>query len=187
MNALANDEVGEYLDTHCISSFLKVGTFTVAGNQKQGGNVASYFCLGDGSVLHAVAGPVDAQTLLREARWVIDTRKLAAFESRGDAAKYRAFFRKAHHERLMMEYGIDKRTQINANETLVSQQLLYSHQQTVRNLLMRGHGWNKSPDNQAKVHMLLIDFPMAKVQDVYRPVFENILNERVSTLPVALT
>ena len=165
MNALANDEVGEYLDTHYVSSFLKVGTFTLAGNQKQGGNVASYFCLGDGSVLHAVAGPVDAQTLLREARWVIDTRKLAAFESRGDAAKYRAFFRKAHHERLMMEYGIDKRTQINANETLVSQQLLYSHQQTVRNLLMRGHGWNKSPDNQAKVHMLLIDFPMAKVQE----------------------
>ncbi len=66
MNALANDEVGKYLAEHFVSSFQKVATFKIAGGQKQGGNVASYFCAPDGRVLHVVAGPVDAATMLRE-------------------------------------------------------------------------------------------------------------------------
>ncbi len=43
MNALANDEVGKYLNEFFVSSYQKVATFKIVGNQKQGGNVASYF------------------------------------------------------------------------------------------------------------------------------------------------
>ena len=44
MNALANDEVGlSTLNENFVSSYQKVATFKVVGNQKQGGNVASYF------------------------------------------------------------------------------------------------------------------------------------------------
>jgi len=63
VNALANAEVGRFLNEHFVSSFQKVATFKIVGGQKQGGNVASYFCAPDGRVLHAIAGPVDAATL----------------------------------------------------------------------------------------------------------------------------
>jgi len=43
------------------STYQKVGTFRVVNGVKQGGNVASYFCLSDGTVVHAVAGPLNAQ------------------------------------------------------------------------------------------------------------------------------
>ena len=52
MNALANPEVGKYLNEYFVSSFQKVGTFRIVNGQKQGGNVASYFCAPDGRVLH---------------------------------------------------------------------------------------------------------------------------------------
>ena len=57
MSALADKEVGKYLNANFASSFQKVGTFRVIQNpngppQKQGGNVASYFCAPDGRVLH---------------------------------------------------------------------------------------------------------------------------------------
>lgn len=106
MNALANADVGKYLNEYFVSSFQKVATFRIVGTQKQGGNVASYFCAPDGRVLHCVAGPVDAATLLREARWVVETTKKAMDDARGDGGKFKAFFRKAHAERLKAEHGL---------------------------------------------------------------------------------
>ena len=106
MNALANPEVGKYLNENFVSSFQKVATFRIVGNQKQGGNVASYFCAPDGRVLHIVAGPVDAATLLREAKWVVETTKKAMDESKGDGAKFKAYFRQAHADKLKAESGL---------------------------------------------------------------------------------
>ena len=106
MNALANPEVGKYLNENFVSSFQKVATFRIVGNQKQGGNVASYFCAPDGRVLHIVAGPVDAATLLREAKWVVETTKKAMEESKGDGAKFKAYFRQAHADKLKAESGL---------------------------------------------------------------------------------
>jgi len=106
VNALANPEVGKYLNEYFVSSFQKVATFRIVGNQKQGGNVASYFCAPDGRVLHIIAGPVNADTLLREAKWVVENTKKAMDEAKGDGAKFKAFFRKAHAERLKAEHGL---------------------------------------------------------------------------------
>ncbi len=106
MNALADPKVGKYLATYFVSSFQKVGTFRIVGKQKQGGNVASYFCAPDGRVLHCVAGPVNAQTLLREAKWVVETTKKAIEQSKDDGAKFKAIFRRAHAMRLRTEHGL---------------------------------------------------------------------------------
>jgi hypothetical protein len=106
VNALASPEVGKYLNEFFCASFQKVATFKIVGGAKQGGNVASYFCAPDGRVLHVVAGPVDAATLLREAKWVVETTKKAMAESNGDGARFKAVFRTAHARRLRAEHGL---------------------------------------------------------------------------------
>ena len=57
-------------------------------------------------MLHCVAGPVDAATFLREAKWVVETAKTAIKESKGNGAKFKEMFRKAHAEKLKTEFGI---------------------------------------------------------------------------------
>ena len=106
MNALANPEVGKYLNEYFVSSFQKVATFRIVNGQKQGGNVASYFCAPDGRVLDVIAGPVDAATLLKEAKWVVESTKKAMAESKGDGAKFKALFRQWHADRLRQEAGL---------------------------------------------------------------------------------
>jgi len=91
VSALAQPNVGQYLNRHFVSAFQKVATFKIKGAQKQGGNVASYFCSAEGRVLHAIAGPVNAETFLREARWAHETFQLAQLEQ-PTAAQLRASF-----------------------------------------------------------------------------------------------
>ena len=106
MNALANPAVGKYLNEYFVSSFQKVATFKIVNGQKQGGNVAAYFCAPDGRVLHVVAGPVDAATMLRESKWVVETAKRCIEQSKGDGGRCKADFRRAHAERLRAEHGL---------------------------------------------------------------------------------
>jgi hypothetical protein len=107
VNALANPKVGKYFNEYFCSSFQKVATFRIVnGGQKQGGNVASYFCAPDGRVLHVVPGPVDADTLLKEAKWVVETTQKAMKESKGDGAVFKSHFRKAHADKLRQESGL---------------------------------------------------------------------------------
>lgn len=106
MNALANPELGKYLNENFVSAFQKVGTFRIVGQQKQGGNVASYFCAQDGRVLHVVAGPVSAATLLSEAKWVVETTKKALAETEKSGKSFKAQFRKAHAKRLQQDHGL---------------------------------------------------------------------------------
>jgi hypothetical protein len=106
VNALANPEVGTFLNKHFVSSFQKVATFQIVNGQKQGGNVASYFCAPDGRVLHCVAGPVDGGTMLREAKWVVDSVKKAMEENKKTEVPFKALFRRWHAERLRQEFGL---------------------------------------------------------------------------------
>ena len=106
MNALANPAVGKYVNEYFASSFQKVGTFRIVGKQKQGGNVATYFCAPDGRILHVVAGPVNAAVLLREAKWVVETAQTGIEKSKGDGGKFKAFMRTAHADRLRKEHGL---------------------------------------------------------------------------------
>jgi hypothetical protein len=107
VNALNNPEVGKFINEHFVASFQKVATFKItAQGAKQGGNVAAYFCAPDGRVLHCVAGPVDAATMLREAKWVVDSTKKAITDSKGDGGKFKAIMRQAHAKKLQEETGL---------------------------------------------------------------------------------
>jgi hypothetical protein len=176
VNALAQAEVGLYLNRHFVSAFQKVATFQVNGARKQGGNVAAYFCTPAGLVLHAVAGPVDADVLLREARWANETYQLALLEGQ-IKPQHQAFFRKAHLDRLEREQGVSLRRHLLPSPDALNAPLLDRlFLDNVRRPLNR----------QGKVHLLLGLGPMPPLGQVYQIVFERILNERVSTDPVAV-
>jgi hypothetical protein len=95
------------LNEFCCSSYQKVATFKIVNGQKQGGNVAAYFCAPDGRVLHCVAGPVDAATFLREAKWVVENAKKAIDEAKGDGAKFKVIMRQAHAQKLKDDTGLN--------------------------------------------------------------------------------
>jgi hypothetical protein len=159
VNALANEKVGDYLNTYFVSSYQKVGTFRVVQGEKQGGNVASYFCTPDGQVLHAVAGPVSAAVLQREASWAVETHKLALLECRQNEALLKAFFRKVHAQRLLHEHKYDIRATARRSDRPV----------------LKGQG---------QVHRVLALYPLARIEQVYKYVFEKVLDEKISTAPV---
>jgi len=106
VNALADPKVGAFVNENFCCAFQKVGTFRIVGKNKQGGNVATHFCAPDGRVLHSIAGPVDAATFLREAKWVVVTAEKAIKDSKGDGGTFKALIRKAHAEKLRTEHGL---------------------------------------------------------------------------------
>ncbi len=185
MNALANTQVGSYVNEHFVATFVKVGTFTVANGNKQGGNVASYFCLSDGTVLHAIAGPVNADTFLKEARWAVETRKLAMFHANGDGRAYQNALLRAHADRLTQEHGIPVYDLYRAWSTNLNLRMQSSFDSFAVQRGGHGHGHGKDAGgNLARMHLLLYSSPGIKVERVYQYVFEKVLGEKISTLPV---
>jgi hypothetical protein len=167
---LADQRVADYLNENFVSTYLKVGTFRIINGQKVGGNVASYFCLPDSSVVHAIPGQTNANKLISEARWAYETRKSAlTFGTDLEIGKvimrkYTDHVRKAHTERYFAERGGNaglwgKQTGLPLNMPLGS-------------------------TNQAKTHWLLARTPLAKLGQVYPTVWTQILQEQLSTLPV---
>jgi hypothetical protein len=168
--------VGRYIGENFEATHQKVGTFQIVAGQKQGGNVASYFCLCDGTVVHAVAGPLDAHQFLREAKWASEIRKLAMTEAEGQSARYRATIRKAHLERLASEQGLSLPTKTlpriptGGPPIPIANTLRLPEAQRAR--------------TQGQVHLLLAYYPLPKLAQLYPIVFEGILKEKLSSLPV---
>ena len=188
MSALADFNVGNYLNRHYVSAFQKVATFQINGQQKNGGNVASYFCTPDGRVLHAVAGPVDGHTYLREAQWANDTYQRAVLDNRTSLAQQQAFFRKAHQDRLRLEQQLPVPLLLEI-EPLKD----FDDVQEIKDLVDRKQvdrvfngNANLALTNQGKVHLLLSTSPLPRLEEIYQVVFEKILNEKVSTDPVGV-
>ena len=67
--------MARYLAANFVAAHQQVGSFEVVNQfgklQKNGGNVASYFCDPAGRVIHALTGPASAEELLAEARWAV--------------------------------------------------------------------------------------------------------------------
>jgi len=106
VKALADPAVGKYVNEHFVSSFQKVATFRIVNGQKQGGNVATYFCAPDGRVLHVIPGPVNATVFLREAKWVVESAHKAIEESQKTKRPFKVIFREMHAAKLKQDYGI---------------------------------------------------------------------------------
>jgi len=87
--------VARYFAANFVAAHQQVGSFEVVnqfGNlQKNGGNVASYFCKPDGRVIHALTGPASAAELLAEARWAVALEH----EAEGDAGRLATAHREA--------------------------------------------------------------------------------------------
>lgn len=146
----------------------------MVNGQKQGGNVASYFCTPDGTVLHAVPGPVTAAEFLREARWAVEVHNLAATQSRGDPLAYRLAIRKAHLDRLGEEFNAALPPAALPRITVpVPPDEWVLHLPAAANL-----------GTQAKASVLLAAYPVAKIEDLYPVVWRHVLGERVSNAPV---
>lgn len=170
--------MGKFVSDNFEVTHQKVGTFRIVGGAKQGGNVASYFCLSDGTVIHAVAGPLNARQYLQELRWAVDLRKLAASEAGGDLVKYRATLRKGHLERLSAESGL--KLPPNTLPAIVHGPPPVPTANQIRTKAGRELG------TQGQVHALLAYYPLPKIQQLYAIVFEDVLKEKLSTLPVVL-
>jgi hypothetical protein len=157
VKALANKEVGDYLNEHFVSTFQKVGTFRLVNGQKQGGNVASYFCTPDGGILEAVAGPVDAPTLLRVGR-------------------YKQVFRMAHVEQLPNNPAV-------ASVDWARIPFFPATAAAMTDLLQR-QPLARTLDQQGRVHLLLACYPLVKLDQAYKVIYDDIVGEQVSTRPV---
>jgi hypothetical protein len=172
VNALADPRVAEYLNENFICTYLKVGTFQIVNGQKQGGNVASYFCLGDGAVVHAVPGQVGADKLLSESRWAYEIRKSALVAAtvlstgKIDMKKYRDKIQRGHVERYHAEANTGWNGRSGTNLGLPMQ---LPANQTV----------------QAQAAWLLARSPLAQLENVYPTVWTRILREQLSDVPVA--
>jgi hypothetical protein len=216
VGALADAKVGAYLEKYFVSSYQKVGTFRIVGKQKQGGNVATHFCAPDGRVLHTIAGPVNAATMLREAEWIVETAKKAIADSKGDGGKFKIMLRTAHAEKLRKDYGLvvepitfDPPEKQDANDALTYRDptgqplapilrpapidgpdVTFSAMQenakkeagAAKVNDRKGRAWVLG--NQGRVHVLMAAHSMVSIDRVYASVFEGILGERISTLPV---
>jgi hypothetical protein len=196
VNALANDKVANYLNERFVSAYQKVGTFRVVNGQKQGGNVASYFCRPNGTVLHAVAGPVNADTLLAEARWAVELNKAAFANSTNlatgsiDELKYRMTVKQAHADRYLLETnpGLAEESLRGMPRPLTGPDWAYRRGAmpfAVTMPPMSPHG----ASNRAKVHWLLHaetvpNKSLPLLARVSRAVWEDVLGERFSSLPV---
>lgn len=175
---MSNPNVGNYLNRHFVSAFQKVATFQINGGAKQGGNVASYFCTPEGQVLHAVAGPLDADTFLREARWANEAYQLARLNSPA-ADRMKEFFRKAHlarlhgeHELLLQDRWLPRHTPQGVTGLTLARYLSQAERLRL--------------NNQGKVHLLLAVSPLSPLSEAYPVVFEKVLNEKITTRPVVV-
>jgi hypothetical protein len=168
VNALADPRVAKHLNDNFVCTYLKVGAFQIIQGQKVGGNVASYFCLPNTSVIHAIAGQVNANQLLKEARWANDIRKSAQAvgtqldTGKTDMKRYANQIGRAHMER----YHDENRTVMADRHSIPVQMPRLATAQT-------------------QTHWLLARNPTARLDAIYPIVWQQILNEKLSALPVA--
>jgi hypothetical protein len=192
VNALANEKVGTLLNHYFVSSFQRVGSFRINNGQKQGGNVAAYFCVPDGRVLHAVAGPVDANMLLAEVDWVLRKTTEALSASKGDGTRFKELMRRYHAERLQAKHGVRVtavlRDQVGQDWATA---LAYRDAQGRRLAPIlslppiENPAAGKNPlSNDAQVHRLLAAHATMRIEGLYGAIFEGILGEKVTTKPV---
>jgi hypothetical protein len=193
VNALADSKVGEFVNKHFVASFQRVGSFKIDGKQKQGGNVATYFCAPDGRVLNAIAGPVDAKALLEEAEWTVEKTQEAISKSKGDADQFKALLRGYHADRLLEKYNA-RVTPILKDQSMQDLNTALAYRDSAGRRLApilplppieNAREVRKLP-NSAKVHQLLAAHGAAKIESLFGAVFQGILNEKVTTKPVEI-
>jgi hypothetical protein len=155
-----------------VSAYKKVGTFQKNGNNKQGGNVATYFCLSDETVVHVIPGPVAADVFLREARWAVDVYESAVLEHPDDVDGLRDYLKLAHAIRYLTDQGrgVPRAGKGAPMAARINTQMPKA--------LPRG------TDTLEQAHWLLWANPLPRIATVYQTVWTDVLNEQVTDQPV---
>jgi hypothetical protein len=113
--------------------------------------------------------------MLQEARWVVETWKLALLEKKEDPHQLLAFFAKAHADRLRQEHGLTLSEEDQLRNASTVDLADFLDQSASRRL-----------SRQGRVHLLLACTSPLKIEQIYRVVFEKILGETISTGPVVI-
>jgi hypothetical protein len=164
--------VGEFVNENFVSTHQKVGTFAIVNGQKQGGNVACYFCRPDGTVVHAVAGPVKAEVLLAEARFAVELDKLAQLHGGKSTLKNKLTIAEEHQKRVKLEAKAARGEFDVAALGLGFDDAFFTH---FRQL-----------STQGKVSALLMYKPLARLEDFYPLVWEKVLKQAQNVAPVVV-
>jgi hypothetical protein len=156
-DCLMNDDVADFLEKNDFVCVMQcVSGLPQQDGAKTDGNVVTYFCQNDKSVLHAISGPVDAAEFLRQAYWILAVRKNALADFKIDSLLYANRFRKAHNEKYQ-----------EANDK----------QRLVPNELGR---LGLDPDPQKQIHSLLAGFksePLPKFETISKRIYVRIMKE----------
>ena len=173
MNALAKPKVGDYLNDHFVSSHQKVGTFQKIGNDKVGGNVACYFCKIDGTVIHAIPGPVDEATFLSEARFAVELHHSALFLATTGNNKHANLTQKKTVYAKVIKKGFEDRVgpTVPANKSIKP---------------VKGAGWQPDLSQQGMVNATLYQTPLPRLEVLYPYLWEKVLHEKLSAAPIAV-
>jgi hypothetical protein len=162
-DALADDDVAEFVNEHMVCSYMKISAI----KDMKGGNVVTWFCLSDGTAVHAIPGAVDAKQFLEQAKWIVDVRKKALLAAKGEPTRAIAVYRRAHAEKFFEEFlppGIFPDSAPIPNQTLFN------------NLPPRRP---ISVSAQAQVHWMLARRNAPKLADMYKSVYQDILGEKI--------
>ena len=160
------------MNENFVSTHQKVGTFRIVNGQKQGGNVVCYFCRTDGTVLHAVAGPVNAATLLAEAHFAVELDKLARLHGAKSTLKNKLTIAEEHQKRVRLE--------VKGNRGEVD-------------LVLNGFGMDDlftakfgALSAQGQVSALLMYRPLMQLDQFYPLVWERVLKQTQNVAPVVV-
>lgn len=152
-----------------MAAHQQVGDFTAVNVngaiQKNGGNVASYFCTPAGRVIHAVIGPVGADELLKEANWAL--AKWDDVDNLGSLKSQQQQLALAHQNEL-------------AGALLPKQPINARGKNGHAYAAMWGNLSRFMGTQPQRVHQLLAERPLAPLEEIYVEVFEHILGQRVS-------
>ena len=188
--ALAKPEVGDFLTKNFVSVHDKVGTFQVTSSSdgktpnRNGGNVAAYFCTPSGYVIHVAAGPRTAEAFLAEAKWavavysqILSDRSLGLVQGRADnVSRITAALRQAHST----AYDIMNKP----DQTVPGRELVIHEPPSDPNL----KGLDNAGRNQRKqVHKLFKTRAFEPLATLGPKVYTDILGEKVTTQEVQLT
>lgn len=181
--ALAKQEVGDFLTKHFVSVYDKVGTFEVnfesdGRARRNGGNVAAFLCTPNGNVIHVVAGPRTAEAFLAEAKWSVSMfSQITSQSGLGKTpARVAIMLRAAHAEAVQL---------LNNPDAPTSERALLSHEPPADPKLA---GLDQNGRRQRRmVHQLLTNRAFEQMASVGPTVYTAVLGEKVTTRPVQVS
>ncbi len=187
---LAKPEVGDFLSKHFVAAFDRVGTFRVnvggdgTAANKNGGNVAAFFCTPSGKVIHAVAGPRTAEAFLAEAKWTTMVYREALSDPR--TGRRLVASDQVPRMAVAIRHAHAAAAELIAHPTTPApgRELVLHEPAADPNLAgLERQGLER----RRKVHTLLKDIALEPVAQVGPKVYHDILGEELSTKPVELT